>query len=48
MKDQFNQVKFNEDFEEQEIKLNDYLNIIIRFKWIVATTFLTIFIGLYC
>ena len=45
MKDQFNQVKFNEDFEEQEIKLNDYLNIIIRFKWIVATTFLTIFIG---
>ncbi len=43
MKDQFNQVKFNEDFEEQEIKLNDYLNIIIRFKWIVASIFLAVF-----
>ncbi|MCD6177150.1 MAG: hypothetical protein J7K29_04860 [Candidatus Cloacimonetes bacterium] len=45
MKDQFNQVKFNEGFEEQEIKLTDYLNIIIRFKWIVASIFLAIFIG---
>ena len=45
MKDQFNQVKFNEDFEEQEINLKDYLNIIIRFKWIVVIIFLTIFIG---
>lgn len=45
MKDQFNQVKFNDDFEEQEIKLTDYINIIIRFKWIVVITFLTIFIG---
>jgi len=44
MKDQFNQVKFNEDFEEQEIKLTDYLNIIIRFKWIVASIFLAIFV----
>jgi len=45
MKDQFNQVKFNEDFEEQEIRLADYLNIIVRFKWIVASIFLAIFIG---
>ena len=45
MKDQFNQVKFNEDFEEQEIKLTDYLNIIIRFKWIVASIFLAIFVA---
>lgn len=44
MKDQFNQIKFNEDFEEQEIKLTDYLNIIIRFKWIVASIFLAIFV----
>ncbi len=44
MKEQFNQVKFNEDFEEQEIKLTDYLNIIIRFKWIVASIFLAIFV----
>lgn len=44
MKDQFNQVKFNEDFEEQEIKLTDYLNIIIRFKWIVASIFIAIFV----
>ncbi len=44
MKDQFNQVKFNEDFEEQEIKLTDYLNIIVRFKWIVASIFLAIFV----
>ena len=44
MKDQFNQVKFNEDFEEQEIKLSDYLNIILRFKWIVASIFLTVFV----
>ncbi|MCK5052586.1 MAG: polysaccharide biosynthesis tyrosine autokinase [Candidatus Cloacimonetes bacterium] len=44
MKDQFNQAKFNEDFEEQEIKLTDYLNIIIRFKWIVASIFLAIFV----
>ena len=45
MRSQFDQVKFNEDFEEQEIRLSDYLNIIIRFKWIVATTFIVIFIG---
>ncbi len=44
MKDQFNQVKFNEDFEEQEIKLTDYLNIIVRFKWIVASIFIAIFV----
>ena len=44
MKDQYNQVKFNEDFEEQEIKLSDYLNIILRFRWIVATIFLTVFV----
>jgi capsular exopolysaccharide synthesis family protein len=44
MKDQFNQVKFNEDFEEQEIKLTDYFNIIVRFKWIVASIFLAVFV----
>jgi len=44
MRDQFNQTKFNEELEEQEIKLTDYLNIIVRFKWIVASIFLAIFI----
>ena len=44
MKDQSNQVKFNDDFEEQEIKLTDYFNIIVRFKWIVASIFLAVFV----
>lgn len=44
MREQFNQNKYNEDFEEQEIRLKDYLNIILRFKWIVASIFLAIFI----
>ena len=45
MKDQFNQVKYNEDFEDQEIKLTDYINIIVRFKWTVISIFLVIFIA---
>lgn len=44
MIDQFNQVKFNEDFEAQEIRITDYINIIVRFKWIVASIFLAVFV----
>ncbi|MCK4311570.1 MAG: hypothetical protein KAW88_02425, partial [Candidatus Cloacimonetes bacterium] len=43
MQNQYNQ--FNENLEEQEVKLIDYLNIIIRYKWIVALIFIAVFIA---
>ena len=43
MQSQFNQ--FNENSEEQEIQLKDYINIIIRYKWLVAFIFLAVFIA---
>jgi tyrosine-protein kinase Etk/Wzc len=43
MQSQFNQ--FNENVEEQEIQLKDYINIIIRYKWLVAFIFLAVFIA---
>ena len=37
--------QFNENLEEQEIKLTDYLNIVLRYKWLVAFIFLAVFIA---
>ncbi len=44
MQSQLNQFSENA-LEEQEIQLKDYLNIIIRYKWLVAFIFLAVFIA---
>jgi len=33
--------------DEQEIKLSDYLNIVLRFKWIVISIFIVVMVGAY-
>ncbi|MCF7858270.1 MAG: polysaccharide biosynthesis tyrosine autokinase [Candidatus Cloacimonetes bacterium] len=42
--DEYKQLKVNEDFNDQEIKLTDYFNMIIRYKWIVMSIFLAVFV----
>ena len=36
---------YQENIDEQEIKLGDYLNIIIRYKWLVLSIFVAIFVA---
>lgn len=35
------------EHEEQEIRLSDYINIMLRFKWIVISVFVLVMIGAY-
>jgi polysaccharide biosynthesis transport protein len=37
----------NETQDEQEIKLSDYLNIILRYKWVIISVFILVMIAAY-
>ncbi len=34
-----------DNIDEQEINLNDYLNVLIRYKWLVISIFIVVFVA---